>query len=89
MIKIRQKRVKLDNGKTIIIDVPANNDGKNPFKEVARLMSTIPNLQPCDQSYTGIISRYLMQKEPFIEALDYIGFDGLAVSTIIKIELTH
>lgn len=48
MIQIRQKRVKLDNGKTVIIDVPANNDGKNPFKEVARLMSTIPNLQPCD-----------------------------------------
>jgi hypothetical protein len=48
MIQIKQKRVKLDNGKTVIVDVPANNDGKNPFKELARIMSSIPNLQPCD-----------------------------------------
>jgi tRNA(fMet)-specific endonuclease VapC len=38
---------------------------------------------------TGVVSRYVMQKEPFIEALDYIGFDRLAVSAITKIELTH
>jgi predicted nucleic acid-binding protein len=38
---------------------------------------------------TGVISRYVMQKEPFIEALDYIGFDRLAISVITKIELSH
>jgi hypothetical protein len=48
MIQIRQKRVKLDNGKTVIVDVPTNQNGKDPFKEAARLMSKIPNLQPCD-----------------------------------------
>ena len=48
MTKIKQKKVKLDNGKTVIVDVAANQNGKDPFKEVARLMSKIPNLQPCD-----------------------------------------
>ena len=48
MVKIIQKKIKLDNGKTVIVDMPANSDGKDPFKEVARLMSTIPNLKPCD-----------------------------------------
>ncbi len=48
MIKMKQKRVKLDNGKTVIVDVPAKDNEKNPFLEAARIMSTIPNLQPCD-----------------------------------------
>ena len=47
-VKIKQKKIKLDNGKTVIVDVPANQNGKDPFKEAARLMSKIPNLQPCD-----------------------------------------
>ena len=48
MVQTKQKRIKLDNGKTVIVDVPVTNDGKNPFKELSRLMSSIPNLQPCD-----------------------------------------
>ena len=48
MTQIKQKRVKLDNGKTVIVDFPVNQNGKDPFKEAARLMSKIPNLQPCD-----------------------------------------
>ncbi len=48
MIQIRKKRVKLDNGKTVIVDVPANQNGKDPFAEAAKLMSRIPNLQPCN-----------------------------------------
>lgn len=38
---------------------------------------------------TGVISRYVMQIPPFIEAIDYIGIDRIAISAITKIELTH
>jgi hypothetical protein len=48
MIQIRQKRVRLDNGKSIVVDVPANQNGKDPFNEAARLISKIPNIQPCN-----------------------------------------
>lgn len=48
MIRIRQKRVKLDNGNTVIVDVPAKDNGKDPFKEVAGLLRGVKNLQPCD-----------------------------------------
>ena len=48
MIKMKQKRVKLDNGKTVIVDVPAKDDGKNPFQQALGMMRGIKNLQPCD-----------------------------------------
>ena len=47
-ILVKSKRIKLDNGKTIIVDMPANPSGKNPFKEATRLLSKIPNLEPTD-----------------------------------------
>ena len=47
-MKITQKRVKLDNGKTVIVDVPAKSDGKNPLKELASLFQSVKNLKPCD-----------------------------------------
>jgi hypothetical protein len=48
MIQIRQKRVKLDNGKTVVVDVAAKSNGKDPFREVAGLLKGVKNLQPCD-----------------------------------------
>jgi|LakMenEpi03Aug12_release.lakeMendotaPanAssembly.Ray.scaffolds.fasta_scaffold4675977_2 hypothetical protein len=48
MTQIKQKRVKLDNGKTVIVDVPVNQNGKDPFKEALGMMRGIKNLQPCD-----------------------------------------
>ncbi len=42
-----QKRVKLDNGKTIIVET-AQQKSKDPFAEVASLLSDVPNLKPCD-----------------------------------------
>ena len=48
MTKIKQKKVKLDNGKTVIVDVAANQNGKDPFKEALGMMRGVKNLQPCD-----------------------------------------
>ena len=48
MINFKQKRVKLENGKTVIVDVPANQNGKDHFEEAAKLLSKISNLQPCN-----------------------------------------
>lgn len=48
MTQIRQKRIKLDNGKTVIVDIPAKNDKKDPFKEVVGLLRGVKNVKPCD-----------------------------------------
>jgi hypothetical protein len=47
-ILIKSKRIKLDNGRTIIIDMPAKPSGEDPFKEAARLLSKVSNLEPID-----------------------------------------
>ena len=47
-MQIKQKRVKLDNGKTVIIDVPAKSNKKDPFKEVVGLLRGVKNVKPCD-----------------------------------------
>ncbi len=47
-IKAKQKRVKLANGKTVVVEVFESN-GKNPFDEAARLLSNISSdLKPCN-----------------------------------------
>ena len=48
MTQIKQKRVKLDNGKTVIVDVPAKSNKKDPFKEVIGLLRGVKNVKPCD-----------------------------------------
>ena len=38
---------------------------------------------------TGVMSRYIMENEPFVSAISYIGSDRLVISAITKMELTH
>ena len=48
MKKYKQKKILLENGKTVIVDVPAKKSKKNSFEEVARLVSKFPTIKPCD-----------------------------------------
>lgn len=45
--KIKQKRIKLESGKTLIVDVAIKKTG-NPLKEAATIISKYPFIQPCD-----------------------------------------
>lgn len=47
MSQIIQKRVKLDNGKTVIVDMPAKRDGKHPLEKMKGMMDGIKDLKPC------------------------------------------
>lgn len=44
--KIIQKRVKLNNRKTIVIDTPAKTNCENPMKEAAAIISKYPFIKP-------------------------------------------
>lgn len=45
--QIKQKRIKLESGKTLIVDVAVKKTG-NPLKEAANIISKYPFIQPCD-----------------------------------------
>lgn len=38
---------------------------------------------------TGVMSRYIMENEPLVSAISYIGSERLVISAITKMELTH
>ena len=40
------KRIKLDNGKTIIVDMPEKRNGKFPLDEAAKIIGKISAIKP-------------------------------------------
>lgn len=46
MLKTKQKRIKLDNGKTLIVDVLCLSNGKHPIEAAAELIRQYPVIKP-------------------------------------------
>ena len=42
------KRIKLNNGKTILVTMPADSDKRNYLKEAQKIISKYPFIKPCD-----------------------------------------